>query len=64
MFFHLCFSGVLVWSMEEHELTYPCGKGGGCHLSERVIGRPTLFRSHFSNFLSSLGRVVQIFRPL
>ena len=36
----------------------------GEQLSERVTGGGTLFRSRFSNFLSALGRVFQIFYPL
>ena len=37
--------------------------GGGGHLLERLTGADT-FRSQLSNFLSSLGRFSQIFRPL
>ena len=39
-------------------------KNQGGHLLERVTGCPTLFTSHFLNFLSALGGVFQNFRPL
>ena len=46
-------------------LLYGCARGGGGGEPLREGDRGlTLFMSHFSNFLSALGRVFQIFCPL